>query len=184
MSLMPGPLQRAFHAHHVNHGNAFRDGDNQFNAGIRRFENRIRSERRGHEDAGDVGRSLAHGFADGIEHGDFVRIEFHDFAAAARGDAADEVRPVFEALLRMKFSGGAGDALNDQARIGVDQNAHGRTGACFSWTTAINPAMRKPEFFHWNVSTEVSCSASSYSCKNPSTSFSGISTTSGRSTFS
>jgi hypothetical protein len=119
-----------------------------------------------------------------LNTGIFCESSLHNFAAAARGDAADEFGPVLQALLGVEFPGGAGNALDDQARIGVDQNAHGRTGACFSCTTAIKPAMRKLEFFHWNVSTEVSCSASSYSCKNPSTSLSGISTTSGRSTFS
>src|SRR5205823_2388153 len=104
---------------------------------------------RGHEDAGDIRGRFAHGFANSVEDGNLLRVEVNGFTAAARRDAADELRPVLETLLGVEFARGAGDALDNQPRVLVDQDAHGRTVACFSCTMAISPPMRKLEFFHW-----------------------------------
>ena len=50
---------------------------------------------------------------------------FDRLARLARRDAADHLRAVFEAALGMKLADLAGDALADDARVFVDQNAHG-----------------------------------------------------------
>ena len=60
-------LQRAFHSHHVAHRNAFGDGDDQFEAGVRAFENRVGGEGRGNEDGASGRAGLFHGLQHGVE---------------------------------------------------------------------------------------------------------------------
>ena len=73
-----------------------------------------------HVDHAGGGAGVAHGFLHGVEH----RLAEMRLAAAARRDAADELRAVREALLGVIGALLAREALADDARIAIDQNAH------------------------------------------------------------
>jgi hypothetical protein len=114
-------LQKRLHLHHVKHRDAFGNGADDLQAGIRRFHDSIRGERRGDEDhrgrrAGRVHR-LAHGVEDRQPVGVFR-------GALARRHAAHHLRPVLKASLRVKRPGRAGNPLANHFRVAVDQNAH------------------------------------------------------------
>ncbi len=50
------------------HRHAFGDGDDDFDAGVDRFQNGVGRERRRHEDHRGVGAGLLDRFGDGVEH--------------------------------------------------------------------------------------------------------------------
>ena len=107
-------------AHHVEHRHAFGDRDDDFAAGVDRFEDRVGGERGGDEDHRGVGAFLFDGFVHRVEHGHAER----GLAALARRDAGDELRAVLEAILGMKLARLAGDALANDAGVFIDQDAH------------------------------------------------------------
>src|SRR3972149_5501547 len=88
-----GALQEAAHPPHVHSRNAFRDADDDRDAGVRRLQDGVRRERRRDEDERAVRLRGGDRLARGIEDGHAV----HLLAAAARRDAGDDVRPVLDA---------------------------------------------------------------------------------------
>src|SRR5690606_3298844 len=113
--------ERGLHAHHVVHRNAFGDADDQLDARIGRFEDRIGSERCRHVDHADRRARCGDRLACRVEDG---KIQVF-LAAATRRDAADELRAVGDALLGMERALLAGEALTDYASGFVDKNGHG-----------------------------------------------------------
>ena len=113
-------LQKGDGAGHVEHGDPLGDGDDHLDAGIGRFHDRVGRERRRHEDHGGIGPGRGDRLGAGVKD----RHSQRGRPAATRRDPADQVRAVSLALLRVKRAGFAGDALTDQTRVLVDQNAH------------------------------------------------------------
>src|SRR5690606_9086465 len=107
-------------AHHVEHGHALGDADDELEAGIGRLEDRVRGERRRHVDHARRRLGLARRLADRIEDRQAEMLA----AAAARRDAGDDLRAVLEALLRVECALPAGDALADDLRLLADEDAH------------------------------------------------------------
>ena len=114
-------LQVAHHHRGVTHRDSFRDADDQRDARVGRFQDGVRRERRRHEDERNVRAGTVHGIAYAIEHGDAVQ---NGFPALARRHAGDEVGPVCLAALRVETPLTSRDALHQQARILVHQDAH------------------------------------------------------------
>ena len=75
----------------------------------------------GHEDERAVGAGLAHGVGDGVEDGHAV---LGLLAAAAGRDAGDDLRAVLDAALGLEAALLAGDALDEDAGVRVDEDAH------------------------------------------------------------
>src|SRR5204863_661706 len=84
-----------------------------------------------------------------VEH----RHAVHLAAALARRDAAHDLRAVGHHLLRMERAVAAGDALDDQARALVDQDAHAGTSCAFSITmrTASSMLVVAPSPFSFRI---------------------------------
>ena len=94
-------LHRAFHPHHVAHRNAFGDGDDQFQSGVRAFENRIGGERRRHKHRAGGRAGLFDGFGDGVENRNLFPAVLKNLTAFAGGDAGDDLRAVINRELRV-----------------------------------------------------------------------------------
>ena len=86
-------LHRAFHADHVAHGNAFRDGDDQFESGVRAFENRIGGEGRGNENRAGRRAGLLHGVGNGVKDRNLFAAVLEKLSAFAGRDAGDDGVP-------------------------------------------------------------------------------------------
>src|SRR5262249_46354561 len=128
--------ERSLHAHHVIHGHAFGDAHDELDAGIGRFENRIRRAGRRHVDHAGRGARLAHRLLHRIEDGlTDVRL-----AAAARRDATDDFSAIREALFRVVRALLAGEALADHAGVSIDQNAHFLPFALPAMATTVRAA--------------------------------------------
>src|SRR5262245_10811216 len=128
-------LQISFHSDHVPHRDAFSNTDDQRNARVRRFHNRICGEWRGYIDHADIGCRLANGARDGIED----RNAFEPAAPFAGGYSRDHLSPVLLARFGMKLAGGTGDALGQNPSLFADQDRHAYFTACtiFSAPSAI-----------------------------------------------
>src|SRR5690606_4865163 len=63
-----GTIQRLLHRHHVEYRNAFRNTNDQLDAGIDRFQNRIRRERRRYKNHAGISAGFFARFRHGIEH--------------------------------------------------------------------------------------------------------------------
>ena len=113
--------ERRLDLHHVVHRDALGDADDELDAGVRRLEDRVGREGGRHVDHRRVRAGLRDRVAHGVEH----RQPEVLLAAAARRDAADQLRAVVEALLGVESALLAGEALADDARRLVDQNGHG-----------------------------------------------------------
>ncbi len=114
-------VQERFDLDHVEHGDAFGDGDDDGDAGVGGFHDRVGREGRRDEDHRGVGAGGVDGLADGVEDRQAVGV----FGAAlAGGDAADHFGAVFEAAFGVERAGGAGDALADDFGFFVDEDAH------------------------------------------------------------
>ena len=115
-----GPISRVpllararLDAHHVVDRHALGDAHDQLDAGIGRFENRIRRERRRHVDHAGGRAGFAHGFLHRVEHRQAEML----LAAATRRNAADQLGAVSEALLGVEGALLAREALADDPRI-------------------------------------------------------------------
>ena len=91
-------LQKFPRLHHVERRDALGDADDQVDFRIGRFHNRVRRERRRHEDNRGVGAGLVGGLAHSIEN----RPALMRRPTLARRHAANDLRAVSGAGLRMK----------------------------------------------------------------------------------
>ena len=107
-------------AHHVNHGNSFRDADDQRYFGVCGFENRVRGVRRRDKNYRSTRCGSLHGFGDGVEYGSLKMFR----AALAGSDTANDIRTVLDHLLCVESSFTPGKALHDEFRLFVDQDTH------------------------------------------------------------
>src|SRR6266851_8165720 len=108
------------HANHVDDGDALGDANNERDLRIGGLENRVSREGRRNENHGSIRARGFRGIGDGVEHRALEVLR----AAFSGGNAAHNIRAVFDHLLRVKGAFAAGEALNDQARFFIDENAH------------------------------------------------------------
>ena len=113
-------LKRALDPHHVEHGDAFGDADDEGDARIDRLQDRIAGEGRRHIDDAGGGLGGRDRVLDAVED----RQAQVKRAALAGGDAADHLGAVGDRLLGMKGALRAGEALADDLGVGMDQNGH------------------------------------------------------------
>ncbi len=106
--------------HHVEDRHALGDADDELDAGVRRFADRIRRERRRHVDDARVGPRLGHRLGHRVEDGDAA---VGLLPALAGRDPAHDLRPVSDHLARVERSVPARYSLYDHAGFLVDENA-------------------------------------------------------------
>jgi len=114
-------LQVAAHLHHVQHRDALGDGDDELDPGVGRLDDGVRRVGGRDEDAASVGARLLHRLLHGVEDG---HLALKAGAAAAGRHARHELRPVGQHLLGVEAARRAGDALDEDARVPVDEDAH------------------------------------------------------------
>ena len=114
-------LQKCFDLDHVENGNAFGDGDDDGNPRVGGFHDRVGGERWGYENHRRICPGSGNGLADRIENRQSIRIFLAPFAG---GNATDYFRAILEAIFRVKRTGFTGDALTEDSRGLIDQNAH------------------------------------------------------------
>src|SRR5713226_10645699 len=107
-------------AHHVDGRDAFGDANDEREFGVGGFQNGVGGIGRGNENHGGVCAGGFRGVGDGVEDG---ALEMPG-AAFAGSDAAGHVCAVLDHLLGVEGAFAAGEALDDQTRFFVDQNAH------------------------------------------------------------
>ena len=117
-----GPVcaQRGFHVEHIQHRDSLGDADNDFDARIRRFQNRVRSKRCRHIDHRRAGSGHAGRVAHGIEN----RQSQMRLPALTRCHTADHFGAVRQRLFGMKRALLAGETLANHLGILVDQDTH------------------------------------------------------------
>ena len=111
-------LEERHRAHHVERRDAFRDADDERDAGVGGFHHRVGRERRRDEDHRRVGAGLLHRVAHRVEH----RPALVRRAALAGRHAADDGGAVGRGLLGVKRALAAGEALDDEARLLIDED--------------------------------------------------------------
>ena len=115
------------HSSHVQDRNPLSDADDQPDPGIVCFEDRVGGERRRNEDQRAVGTGLLDRFLNGVEDGEAIDLR-PPFAGSTPADEDVLTRTMFlgvrPALLRVKQPGLAGDALTNDFRVLVDEDAH------------------------------------------------------------
>src|SRR5439155_297559 len=114
------PAEVALHPHHVLRRNAVRDGHDQPNAGVRRLHDRVGAKRRGDENQARRGARGRYRFLHRIED----RAPQMVGAALSRGDASHDIRAVGDHLLGVEGALVAGEALDDDAGLLIEQDAH------------------------------------------------------------
>ncbi len=108
---------------HVADGDALGDRDDESATRVDRLEDRVRGERRRHEDARRRSRpSRCTRVDDGVEHGRPCPRTSRRRARASRPRRA--FVPYSMHLLRVECPGAAGDPLNEEARALVDEDGH------------------------------------------------------------
>ena len=117
--------------------NAFGDAHDQAHAGVRGFDDRVGGERRRNVDHRGVGARLHHRLGDAVED----RHAVHLLPALAGRDAGHDLRAVAHHLLGVERTVATGDALHQQARAPVDQDAHARTSCAFAITARTPSSM-------------------------------------------
>lgn len=98
-----------FHLHHVLHGDALGDADDDFDACFGGLHDGVGSKCRRHEDDRCVGAGLLNGIVNGVEY----RLVQVGFAAFAGRDAAYYVGTVFNHLGCVESTFFAGESLDD-----------------------------------------------------------------------
>ena len=111
-----GPMRRVFveidgggGANHVDHGNAFGDADDKRDFSVGGFENGVGGVRRRDKNHGSVGASGLHSFLNGVEYR-AIKMLCSTFAGS---HATDDIRAVFNHLLRVKSAFASGETLHD-----------------------------------------------------------------------
>src|SRR5208283_536996 len=106
--------------HHVERWNAFSNADDQRNARVGGFHDRIRRARRRHEDHRRIRARLGHCFAHRIKDGPALMGR----SALARSYAAHDLRSVGLRCFGVKRSFTARQSLHNQSRRFINQDAH------------------------------------------------------------
>ena len=106
--------------HHVEHRDPFGDADRQRQAGVDSFQDRVSGKRGRHEDD----RRIRAGLPDRVGHRVEDRPALVGRAAFAGGDSADDLGAVRLRLLGVERALAAGDALDDQAGVLIDEYGH------------------------------------------------------------
>ena len=88
--------------------------------GVERFENGVRGIRRRHENQRRIRAGLANRIRDRVEHRHVKVLG----ASLAGRHARDHFGAVLDHLLRVEAAFAPGEALHDDARLFVDENAH------------------------------------------------------------
>ena len=120
ISVMPAAAHVAVDPEHVVGRNAFGDHDHGLDAGVDRLVDGVGGERSRDEDHRRVRAVLRDRLGDGVEDGD----AFDVLAALARGHARDEVRAVGAVAEAVEAPLRAGQALDDEPRVVVDDDRH------------------------------------------------------------
>ena len=110
---------------HVVRRHALGDADHGVDAGVDRLVDGVGGERRRHEDHRRVRTLLDDRLGDGVEDGHALDV----LAALARRHARDELRPVGAVAEAVEAALRAGQALDDEPRVVVDDDRH-QTGPC------------------------------------------------------
>ena len=113
-------------------GDVLRDADHRPDAGVDGLVDRVGREAGGHEDQARVRTGLLDGLRDGVEDGDALDV----LAALAGRDAGDEVRPVGAVAQAVEAALAAGEALDEEARLAVDDDrqAYGSWSRSRRWS--------------------------------------------------
>ena len=114
------PLQKRFRAHHIQNRDVFGYTDDLVDTSSGGFHHRIGGESRRNENHGGIRTGCFNAFRDGIKNRDAVDIG----AASARHSTGDNLGAVSGALLGMKTSGTASNALDDDFCVFVNKYAH------------------------------------------------------------
>src|ERR1019366_9443356 len=109
---------------------AFRDADDQVQAGVNAFENRVGCESGGDKNGGRRRPGLLHGLGHSVEDRDLV---FKQLPTLARRDAGNDLGAIGEAELRVPRAEAAGDALNQDASLWGDEDGHGTKEQVTFW---------------------------------------------------
>jgi len=108
------------HLDHVCDGNALGDGDDDLDAGVRRFHQGVGCKRRRHKHNAHVRTRLCDRIRDRVEHG---AVEV-GLASLPWRHAANNVGAVFNHLACVEGAFASGEALDDDFGVAVDENAH------------------------------------------------------------
>ena len=96
------------------------DADHGADPGVDRLVDRIGSKPRGHEDQRRVRAGVGDGFGNRVED----RHALDVLAALPRRDAGDEIRPVGAIAQAVEAALGAGQPLDDELGVVVDDDRH------------------------------------------------------------
>src|SRR5258708_732535 len=127
-------LHEGIHSRHVQHRHALGDAGDEPDAGAGGFHHRVPPEHRGHVNDGRIRIGGTHRVRHGVE----------DLHRSAKGltafpgrHAANDLRAVLDHLLRVKAAIAARDALHDDRRGLVDEDAHAAFPPCASATACL-----------------------------------------------
>src|SRR5579859_1163552 len=115
-----GEIHGCGSTNHVDNRNAFGDANDERNLRVGGFKNGVGSVRGRNKNNGGVGAGGFHGFHNRVKDGPFEMLGI----ALAGSDAANDVGAVLDHLLRVESAFAAGEALNDEASLFVNQDAH------------------------------------------------------------
>ena len=116
-----GSRDRGFDLNHVANRNAFSDGDDQLEPGVNRLEDGVGGEGWRNKNRGG-GRA---GFFDGLGHAVEDRhLIFKYLSGFAGSDSGDDLRTILEAELGVAAAEAAGDALDEDLGVCLDENCH------------------------------------------------------------
>jgi hypothetical protein len=132
------PFSNVLDAHHVQHRDALGDADDDLDAGVGRFQDRVGGERRRHVDHRRIGAGGGDGLGDGVEH----RQAEVGGAALARGDAADDLGAVVSICCAWKVPCEPVKPWTDDLGVLVDQNLPRRFAAQQGRMLQIRPLAR------------------------------------------
>ena len=107
-------------AQHLVRGDVLGDADDRLDAGVDGLVDRVGREPRRHEDHRRVRARLGDGVGDRVVD----RHALDVLAALARRDAGDEIRAVRAVAQPVEAPFGAGQARDDELRVGVDDDRH------------------------------------------------------------
>src|SRR5207244_9783156 len=125
-------LQELPSADHIERWNPLCDTDNQFDLRVSGFHDGVGRKRRRHKNHRSIGASLVHCFLHTVKDGPaFVR-----GPSFAGRHAADNLRSIFCASFGMKCAFTPGDALHDDPRRFVYENAHAALAAATTFSAA------------------------------------------------